>query len=139
MRGQDFGRRSLPASSKARGQATLQTKPRKPSSCGGTREGSGHGRAGASDNVPLCAGRNYEGDRSQPTLDVIRKLSLALDVTADELVFDSEERMPMVTDKELIRQWEQVEELPEEDRQALKVLVEGLLMRRQISRLQPTP
>lgn len=30
------------------------------------------------------------------------------------------------------------EDLPEEDRQALKVLVEGLLMRRQISLLQPT-
>jgi hypothetical protein len=44
----------------------------------------------------------------------------------------------MVTDKELIKQWERVEELPEEDRQALKVLVEDLLMRRQISRLQPT-
>ncbi len=82
--------------------------------------------------------RNYEGDRSQPTLDVIRKLSLALDVTADELVFDSEERMPMVTDKELIKQWEQVEELPAEDRQTLKILVEGLLLRRQVSRLQPT-
>jgi len=46
--------------------------------------------------------------------------------------------MPLVTDKELIKQWEKVEDLPEEDRQALKVLVEGLLMRRQISRLQPT-
>jgi len=82
--------------------------------------------------------RNYEGDRSQPTLDVIRKLALALDVTADELVFDAAERMPLVTDKELIKQWEKIEDLPEEDRQALKVLVEGLLMRRQISRLQPT-
>jgi hypothetical protein len=46
--------------------------------------------------------------------------------------------MPLVTDKELIKQWEKLEDLPEEDRQALKVLVEGLLMRRQISRLQPT-
>lgn len=82
--------------------------------------------------------RNYEGDRSQPTLDVIRKLSLSLDVTADELVFDATERMPLVTDKELIKQWEKLEDLPEEDRQALKVLVEGLLMRRQISRLQPS-
>lgn len=82
--------------------------------------------------------RNYEGDRSQPTLEVIRKLTLALDVTADELVFDVTERMPLVTDKELIKQWEKLEDLPEEDRQALKVLVEGLLMRHQISRLQPT-
>jgi hypothetical protein len=47
--------------------------------------------------------------------------------------------MPLVTDKELIKQWEKLEDLPQKkDRQALKVLVEGLLMRRQISRLQPT-
>lgn len=82
--------------------------------------------------------RNYEGDRSQPTLEVIRKLTLALDVTADELVFDAAERLPIVTDKELVKQWEQLEELPEEDRRALKVLVEGLLLRRQISCLQPS-
>ena len=81
--------------------------------------------------------RNYEGNRSQPTLEVIRKLALALDITADELVFDHSERMPSVTDKELIKQWEMIEELPEEDRKALKALVEGLILRRQISRLQP--
>jgi hypothetical protein len=28
--------------------------------------------------------------------------------------------MPLVTDKELIKQWEKLEDLPEEDRQALK-------------------
>ena len=89
-------------------------------------------------NVHVTQLRNYEGDRSQPTLEVIRKLALALDVTADELVFDPSERMPLITDKELIKQWERIEELPEEDRKALKMLVEGLLLRRQISSLQPT-
>lgn len=82
--------------------------------------------------------RNYEADRSQPTLEVIRKLALALDVTADELVFDPAERMPQITNKELLKQWERIEELPEEDRKALKVLVEGLLLRRQLSQLQPS-
>jgi transcriptional regulator with XRE-family HTH domain len=81
---------------------------------------------------------SYESGRSQPTLEVIRKLALALDVTADEVVFDAEERRPVVTDKELVKQWEQVEELPEEDRKTVKVVVEGLLLRRQISRLQPS-
>jgi transcriptional regulator with XRE-family HTH domain len=81
--------------------------------------------------------RKYEADRAQPTLEVIRKLALALDVTADELVFDPSERMPLVADKTLLRQWEQIEALPEEDRLALKALVEGLLLRRQIRELQP--
>ena len=79
---------------------------------------------------------HYETDRSQPTLEVIRKLALALDVTADELVFDPAERAPRVSNKELIKQWERIEELPEEDREALKILVEGLLLRRQINSLQ---
>lgn len=81
---------------------------------------------------------NYENGRSQPTLDTIRRLALALDVTADELVFDPAERRPQVNNKELIKQWERIEELPEEDRKALKMLVEGLLLRRQVSSLQPT-
>jgi len=89
-------------------------------------------------NVHISQLRNYENDRSQPTLEVIRKMALALDVTADELVFDPTERMPIVTDKELVKQWEQIEDLPEEDRKTLKVIVEGLLLRRQISRLQPS-
>jgi transcriptional regulator with XRE-family HTH domain len=89
-------------------------------------------------NVHISQLRNYENDRSQPTLEVIRKMALALDVTADELVFDPTERMPLVTDKELVKQWEQIEDLPEEDRKTLKVIVEGLLLRRQISRLQPS-
>ncbi len=89
-------------------------------------------------NVHVTQLRNYEGDRSQPTLEVIRKLALALDVTADELVFDPVERRPQMNNKELVKQWERIEELPDEDRQALKMLVEGLLLRRQISSLRPT-
>ena len=82
--------------------------------------------------------RNYEAGRSQPTLEVIRKLALALDVTADELVFDPSERAPQVSNKELIKQWERIEELPEEDRKALKMIIEGLLLRRQLSHFQST-
>lgn len=80
---------------------------------------------------------NYENDLSQPTPDIIRKLALALDVTADELVLDPAERMPRITNKELLKQWERIEALPEEDRKALKVLVEGQLLHRQVSSLQP--
>lgn len=80
---------------------------------------------------------NYENERSQPTLAAIRKLALALDVTADELVFAPSERAPQLTNKELIKQWERIEDLPEEDRNALKLIVEGLLLRRQISIIQP--
>lgn len=88
-------------------------------------------------NVHVTQLSNYELEKSQPTLEIIRRLALALDVTADELVFDSSERMPMVTDKDLIKQWESLEQLSEEDRKVIKVLVESLVLRRQISRLHP--
>jgi len=36
----------------------------------------------------------YESGSSQPTLDVIRKIAVALSVSADELIFDENERGP---------------------------------------------
>lgn len=38
--------------------------------------------------------RRYEGGISQPPLEVIRRLAIALGVSADALVFDQEERGP---------------------------------------------
>jgi transcriptional regulator with XRE-family HTH domain len=86
--------------------------------------------------VQIAQMRNYEGDRSQPTLEVIRKLALALDITADELVFDPSERMPLLLDKELLKQWERLEQLPEDMRKAVKLVVEGVLLRHSVSQLQ---
>ena len=36
----------------------------------------------------------YEKANSQPTLDVIKRLAMALSVTADQLVFEEDERQP---------------------------------------------
>ena len=47
--------------------------------------------------------RRYENGSTQPTLDVIRKLAIALGVSADLLVFDKGEREPR---EELKRQIE---------------------------------
>jgi len=38
--------------------------------------------------------RRYEAGESTPTLDVLRKLAIALSVSADTLVFDKDERGP---------------------------------------------
>lgn len=75
---------------------------------------------------------NYESGRSQPTLEVIRKMALALDVTADELVFDKTERQPMVSDKELVRQWESIEDLPDEDKQVVKRVVAAMIVKQRV-------
>jgi transcriptional regulator with XRE-family HTH domain len=77
--------------------------------------------------------RNYENNRSQPTLDVIRRLALALDVSADELVFDRIERQPMVSDKELKRQWEKIETFSEDRKLAVKMLLKAMIVEQNVA------
>lgn len=75
---------------------------------------------------------NYESGRSQPTLEVIRKMALALDITADELVFDKAERQPQMLDKELLRNWEKIDGLPDDDKLAVKKIVAALLVKHSV-------
>ena len=58
--------------------------------------------------------RRYESGTSQPTIDVIRKIAIALHVSADELIFDENKRGP---DDDLHLHFEAVSKLiPEEKR-----------------------
>ena len=70
--------------------------------------------------------RRYEAGESQPTLDVIRKLAIALSVSADMLVFDKDERGP---DDDLKLQFEAVSRLNPEERTIIKELVEGMIIK----------
>jgi len=70
--------------------------------------------------------KRYEAGTSQPTLDVLRKLAIALTVSADVLLFDKDERGP---DEELRLQFEAVTQMPKEDRQAIKTLLEGMIVK----------
>ncbi len=70
--------------------------------------------------------RRYEAGDSQPTLDVIRKLAIALSVSADMLVFDKDERGP---DDDLKLQFEAVSRLEPEQRTIIKELVEGMIIK----------
>jgi transcriptional regulator with XRE-family HTH domain len=70
--------------------------------------------------------RRYEGGDSQPTLDVARKLAIALGVSADMLVFDKDERGP---DDDLKLQFEAVSRLEPEERRIIKELIEGMIIK----------
>ena len=70
--------------------------------------------------------RRYESGASQPTLDVIRKMAIALSVTADELIFGKSERGP---DEDLRLYFEAATRLDPQEREVLKSLVEGLLLK----------
>ncbi len=75
--------------------------------------------------------RRYEGGTSQPSLEVLRKLAVALSVSADELLFDESERGP---EDDLRLQFEAVARLDPEEKRLIKELIEGILIKHESRR-----
>jgi len=74
----------------------------------------------------------YEGGTSQPTLDVIRRLALTLGVSADELIFDEDERGPS---DDLRYHFEAIEQFEPEDKRVARDVLDGLILKNQAKRL----
>jgi len=75
--------------------------------------------------------RRYESGTSQPTLDVIRKIAIALHVSADKLIFGENERGP---DDDLRLHFEAVSKLTPEEKKTIKELLEGMLLKHEAKR-----
>jgi transcriptional regulator with XRE-family HTH domain len=78
--------------------------------------------------VQIC---RYESGDTQPTLEVIRKLAIALSVSADTLVFDKDERGP---DDDLKLQFEAISQFSPEEKQIVKAVLEGMIIKHEASR-----
>ena len=76
--------------------------------------------------------RRYEAGSAQPTLEALIRLAKTLHVSLDALVFDEHERGP---DDELKLQFEAVRHMPPEDRQAIKALLDGMIVKHETKRL----
>jgi len=76
--------------------------------------------------------QRYESGAIQPTLDVIRRLAVALSVSADLLVFDKAERGP---DEELRLQFEAISRMPPEEKMIIKALLEGMILKHQTKQM----
>jgi transcriptional regulator with XRE-family HTH domain len=76
--------------------------------------------------------RRYEGGETQPALDVIRRLAMALHVSADMLVFDPEERGP---DDDLRLQFEAISRFEPEEKKVIKALLEGMILKYETKRI----
>jgi len=79
--------------------------------------------------------RRYESGASQPTLDAIRRLALALGVTTDELIFDKDERGP---DEDLRLQFEAVTRFTPEEKKVTKAVLESLILKHDANRFSAT-
>jgi transcriptional regulator with XRE-family HTH domain len=73
--------------------------------------------------------RRYEAGTSQPTLAVLRKLAVALSVSADVLLFEAEERGPH---DDLRLQFEALETMSEQDRSVIASLIDAFIKKHQI-------
>ncbi len=78
--------------------------------------------------------RRYEAGGAQPTLDVIRRLAVALSVSADQLVFDTDERGP---DDDLRLHLEAIQHLDADEKAVVRTLIESMLLRHEARRFAP--
>lgn len=77
--------------------------------------------------------RRYEAGSSQPTLDVIRKIVTALQVSADMLLFGKNERGP---DDDLRLQFEAVSRFDPDEKHVVRSLLEGMILKHEARRWQ---
>jgi len=75
--------------------------------------------------------QRYENGSIQPTLDVLRRLAIALSVSADLLVFDKDERGPA---DDLKLEFEALNQLDPEDKAIARKVLQGLIIQHQAKR-----
>lgn len=75
--------------------------------------------------------QRYENGSIQPTLDVLRRLAIALTVSADLLVFDKDERGP---DADLKLEFEALSQFDPEEKAIAKKVLQGLIIQHQAKR-----
>ncbi len=70
--------------------------------------------------------KRYEAGVSQPTIEVFRRVALALNVSADALLFEPSERGPDKDDLKL--QFEAVSKLSEKELDTVKTVIDSILL-----------
>jgi transcriptional regulator with XRE-family HTH domain len=86
--------------------------------------------------------RRYEADKSSPSIDAIIRLVKAIGVSIDEMVFDKTTAIASnkIIDRELLEQFEMISDMNEEERNLVKKILEGVIVKNQVEKLlKPKP
>ena len=75
--------------------------------------------------------KKYETGQTQPSLEVLKKIALALHISTDFLLFEEHERGPQ---DDLMLQFEAVSQLPEQEQLVIKDVLESLIIKYQSRR-----
>ena len=99
------------------------------------RKEKGHTQQQMADKIGIHVSqyKRYEAGTSQPTLEVFRKITLALNTSADHLLFDDNERGPNGDDN-LRLQFEAVAQLDDKEKAVVMELIDGMLIKHDAKR-----
>lgn len=83
--------------------------------------------------------RRYEKGNSSPTLEVIKNMAKTLGVSADELIFDEDEKVASgkIMDKELLEQFELISQLDPHDVDAIKTILDSMIIKSRLEEVMP--
>jgi transcriptional regulator with XRE-family HTH domain len=82
--------------------------------------------------VHLTQVQRYESGTAQPTLDVMKKLAIALTASTDWLLFEDNEREP---DDQLKQQFEALKQFDQDERKTALEVLDGLILKHQARRM----
>jgi transcriptional regulator with XRE-family HTH domain len=79
----------------------------------------------------------YEHERIVPTADTLKKISVALHVSADYLIFENvpKEGKIELKDLELFTMFKEAEDLGEEERETIKKVIDAMIVKNKVERV----
>lgn len=82
---------------------------------------------------------NYEQGVSYPPVPVLRRLSLALTVSVDQLIFEEPASQQGIQDRRLWEIFQKVDQMDYRTKDIVKEMVEGLLAKKELEDLRDRP
>ncbi|MDC9607221.1 helix-turn-helix transcriptional regulator [Xenorhabdus griffiniae] len=78
--------------------------------------------------IHLTQVRRYESGEAQPSLDILKRIAVTFNVSADWLIFEEEEREPQ---DELKLKFEAVKQMDEEEQRSVISVLDALILKHQ--------
>ncbi|WP_038242431.1 RstR family transcriptional repressor [Xenorhabdus szentirmaii] len=82
--------------------------------------------------IHLTQVRRYESGEAQPSLEILKRIALTFNVSADWLIFEEGEREPQ---DELKLKFEAVKQMDEEEQRSVYSVLDALILKHQAKRL----
>lgn len=90
-------------------------------------------------NVHISHIQRIEAGKSQPTVEILKRLAEALEVSTDLLIFDrtTDVAARRLQDKELIDQFAAIDQFPAEDKLVVKKVLSALIIKHKLESVLP--